>query len=231
MKDFPDEKLHPDLVASIIHDEEGGFSLIHHPRLVTLLSADPDVPSPVNGLHNMQYQARKAAYDAAIAEEDWDGAVFAYTERPYRVPVFDSLAAYLTDEDYWRMLAQLWIDQENPEDFADEWRGRFNADRPGRENMMTPDEQIALSMLPEPVTLYRAGIIYRVGIDGRVQAGLSWSTSRETVEWFGKRFDSRLPLFRAHIAKKDIAAYWIRRGENEVLVLDPSAPRDVKRIR
>jgi len=225
LKDFPNEKLHPDLVASIIHDEAGGFSLIHHPRLVTLLLADPDVPSPVNGLHNMQYQAKEAAYDAAIAEEHWDGAVFAYTERPYRVPVFDSLAAYLTDEDYWRMLAELWIDQENPEDFADEWRERFNADRPGRENMMTPDEQIALSMLPARVTIYRAGI------GSHVQAGLSWSTSRETAEWFGKRFNSRHPLFRAHIAKKDIAAYWIRRGENEVLVLDPSATRDVKRIR
>lgn len=221
---YEPETLHDDLREGIV-TTDGGLTLIHTPFHVGIYTADQaDVASEYNALLNQSHAARAERYHALVNAGQLHEAVFA-VERPYRTLVLDELAADMNDETYWRTVAAVWIDQENPEDYTDEWRARFNADRPGREAMMEPDERSEYDALPG------LAVIYRAALGDSDATGLSWTRERKVAEWFARRYrkDEPLPVYAALVARSDIAAYWTRRGEYEVLVVDPAALRNVRR--
>lgn len=208
LSQHPTTMLHPELQDCII-EADNGWRFVHHPRLVAVYDEFFDV------MLNEQYRALSECFGQAVANRAWSFAINLYTARPYRTDTFDMLAPLMSDRQYWRVLSGVWIDQENPEDFTEEWRDRFNANRAHKAMLMTPEERQEYSQLPERVPIYRADIVEN-------PSGLSWTTDPRVAEFFSKRFKSNHPIREAYIDKRNIAAYWTRRGESEVLVLDTS---------
>jgi hypothetical protein len=172
-----------------------------------------------NGLYNRQYQDRVAALRQAKASRNWERFVWLH-ERPYRVTEFRRIARRLDDDQYWRMLAQVWVDAG--ESFAQRelWTELWTADRYYREQVMTDDEHDALAILPESspglVTIYRGCA------DAETINGLSWAVSRRQASAYATRFatpDQTPVVATATIAKSDVQAYFVERKPNEAEIV------------
>jgi hypothetical protein len=200
------------------HIVEGEFTFVHHPLLVTPYAAG------LEKVLNQSFNAAKERLQDAIEGEDFGLAVFIHA-RPYRSQAFDDIVSRydVSDGEYWSILAEVWVDQENPEDYSDDWRERFSSPRPGRESLMHEDEFEALQALPEVVTIYRADISNEI-------TGLSWTTDISVARWFSRRFGESHSVYQAEIDKENIVAYWLRRKESEVFVLDPSHVRNIREV-
>ena len=70
------------------------------------------VPLWSNGSANRMYLQKKAEVKLALKEKEWNRFVFLH-ERPYRLQAFLEIQDQLTDTQYWRLLADSWIDTEN----------------------------------------------------------------------------------------------------------------------
>lgn len=220
-RDLEPEMLDADLRESII--ERGGYRFIHTPFYVGLVQGENDEPSFGHACTNRLHRARKTAYEEAVHERNWGKALFVMVERPYRTMAFDEMARLMTDAEYWELLADVWIDQENPEDFTEEWRARFRRPRRHASRLMTRDERKMFSRLPDELTIYRAAI-------GSEDLGLSWTLSPQVAKKFATRFGGDHRILRARIKKAHVRAYWTRRSEEEILVLDNSKLRDVEDV-
>jgi hypothetical protein len=88
----------------------------------------------------------------------------------------------LSGDDYWRAVADAWLDSDRQSLAPADWRGLWLADRPGREQVMTVEDRDALAALPERVTVYR-------GVNCRnYVAGISWTLDRNLAHWFALRW-------------------------------------------
>lgn len=215
------EMLIPQLRDSLTKTDLGIY-FVHTPFYVAV-SDDPEKPSVVHALANEGYRMHREAFHNAVHAHKWEMAIFAHVQRPYRPQVFEMLADRMTDAEYWELAAEVWIDQENPEDFAEAWRQWFSPERPGREHLMKDYEAEALEKLPDFITVFRAAI-------GTEDIGLSWTTHFEVARWFAKRFGASHKVLTAKVQKQDVVAYWTRRNEYEVLVLDPKALQEVEEL-
>lgn len=212
------EPLVPELEASLQHSDTG-FTMIHHPLVVSIYTGPA-----LNKHHNAHLEHLSRQLVKAMAERNYSLAVFTHA-RPYRTDALVNIVENneLSDQEYWELLAEVWIDQENPEDYAEEWRDRFTVDREDRHFLMDEEERKALDELPDEVVIYRGDI-------SEETTGLAWSTSLKVAKWFANRFDSSYTVYTAKIKKENIAAYWTRRSEQEVLVTDPEHLMDVKEL-
>ena len=199
-----DEPLHPDLEEHLVVTDFG--RMVHHPLVIEIM------PRPA--LVNHRYEAKRKALDEAMAAGNWHQAVWLH-ERPYRLDAFMSISDLLDDDNYWSLLADIWIDSENIWQNLDQWRRLFESRRPG--SPMTEEEAAALAAMPDPVPVYRGGV------EDANEYGLSWTTDRARAEWFAVRMtadDEVGVVLEGVVAKKDVAAYFMRRGENEIVVFD-----------
>lgn len=214
MPDFlndPVEELHPDLEAAMQVTDFG--PMIHH----KLVIAPFHVPQ-LNALVNRQYEHKLQEVGRAKGNGEWSHYVFLH-ERPYRVQAFQDLVdqGLLKDDEYWPLLASMWVDSENIREFPHVWEELLQSDRRRKHTMMDEDELTAYACLPHTLTIYQGHTVDR-------DDGWSWTTDLAKAEWFAHRF-SRLegdaPLVsHGTVAKEHIHAYLLRRGESEVLV-DP----------
>jgi hypothetical protein len=88
----------------------------------------------------------------------------------------------ITDEDYWRLVADAWTGHDVVHPDLPEWRRLFGSPRPGREHLMTDDERARLAGLPDRVTVHRG-----FG-DPAGRLGMAWTLDRERAEWFARDF-------------------------------------------
>lgn len=200
-------ELHPDLQAAIREAEGSLPAMIHHPRMVELFWDDELLVAHCN----KRYEQLSAHYQQAVDRGDHGAAIMLFTARPYRSQELDLLAPRMTDPEYWGLIATVWVDQENPEDYPVEWLARFLANRGHREHLMKPAEHQALAALPEVVEIYRGG---------PDTTGFSWTTDPEVARFFARRWSASDPIWRSSVRREHIYAYWLGRSESEVLVLD-----------
>lgn len=199
-----DEPLHPDLEEHLITTDFG--RMVHHPLVIE--------HSPRPAMVNYRYEAKRKALHEAMNDSNWHQAVWLH-ERPYRLDAFMSISDLLDDDNYWSLLADIWIDSENIWQNLDQWRQLFESTRSG--SPMTDEEEAALAAMPDPVPVYRGGV------EDANEYGLSWTTDRERAEWFAVRMtadDEVGVVLDGLVAKKDVAAYFTGRGENEIVVFD-----------
>jgi len=167
----------------------------------------------------IEARAQAAATDRrakARAARDWPQYVFSYP-RPYRRDGFSLIRDRLSDSEYWELLREMWIDTELPNLNRQRawWLRLFKSSRENRSELMTPNEREALSTLPDPVKIYR-------GAAPEYARGLSWTTDPERAKWFAERYSAwDGKVFACEIPKTKILAYFLERGEDEV-VIDPS---------
>lgn len=199
-----DEPLHPDLEEHLITTDFG--RMVHHPLVIEY--------APRPAMVNYRYEAKRKALHEAMTAGDWHQAVWLH-ERPYRLDAFMQIEDDLDDEEYWSILADIWLDSENIWQNLDQWRELFESTRSG--SPMTEEEEAALAAMPDPVPVYRGGV------EDANEYGLSWTTDRERAEWFAVRMtadDEVGVVLDGLVAKKDVAAYFTGRGEDEIVVFD-----------
>jgi predicted ABC-type ATPase/DNA-binding MarR family transcriptional regulator len=163
---------------------------------------------------NKQYRQKLEAVADARKNKKWSSYINLH-ERPYRLDAFMDVEDEMTDGEYWSSLADVWVDSENIWQNQDIWKSALSSKRPDRISMMNKEEQKEFASLPNELTIYRGYL------KGKNKNGLSWTTDRDKAEWFSNRLAGRgdNPVVQqATVNKKDVVAYFSRRGESEVVV-------------
>ncbi len=205
----PEEDLHPDLVPYLVESSFG--QALKHPLVF-------DVPYTPRSNHrlNYWYQYKLDRIREVIAERNYGAVIYLY-ERPYRLDAFHQIADHLTDEEYWALLADTWIDSENIWQNREEW-GEVLAGRPNSHLFMDEEDREKLAKLPDPIPVYR-GAAAGVNDDG-----LSWTTDVRRAIWFANRLrrpDEQRVLVVGEVAHADVIGYLTGRGEDEIVVQNP----------
>jgi hypothetical protein len=165
---------------------------------------------------NLLYTQKKIAIDRAIENEQYSTYVYLH-EKPYRINAFDSIENLLTDAEYWSLLADVCIGTENMWQEKHLIHELLTADRSDRHLMMDADEYEQYKELPETLTVYRGCIT------GKNEDGFSWTLDQSRAKWFSERLarDGDEPIVLERTIKRDDAiAYFTRRGESEILLID-----------
>lgn len=202
----------PILAASVV-ELDSGMTFIKHPFVNDLYFGPA-----MHARYNAQFEYKREATAKAKAERRWHSYVF-LTERPWRFERLIEIADEMTDEEFWTLVSDVWQDSENIRENQEDWDELLRSERPGRAAMMTDEERSELEALPSIVTVYQGHTAER-------DDGWSWTTRRETAEWFARRFasfeDDVAMVTTGRIRKEDVLAYLLGRGEFEILV-DPEA--------
>jgi hypothetical protein len=152
-----------------------------------------------------------------------------------RLSAFDRIAERIEDDAvYWDCLRLTWTMDDAPGLNHDVWTALWEA-RPGREQVMLPEERATLAALPDPVHVWRGTARHAE------DAGWSWTTDPARAVWFARwHADNRrvrmlygvsaqgTPMvFEGFVARDRVLAVLHERGEGEVIV--PFASVDIVR--
>ena len=146
------------------------------------------------------------------ATGDWNGLIW-LRPRPLRPQCFLDIQSELTDREYWRLLAEVWIDAEGVGYNRLAWLRLFSSSRSHKHELMTPEEHAVFDALPEQVRVYR-------GAPLKHARGMSWTTALEVAERFARTSSSDGMVHTTTIPKAKAIAYLDGRKESEI-VLDP----------
>lgn len=159
---------------------------------------------------------------------DWKGSteaerrviegILRLKETPFAILDFDKKKRHLGDYWYWFTLSTLWVSYSGWSDLQ-LWKRLFRSGRPRRNtSIMKPSEWAAYKALPDTITAYRA---HRPGETDWISYTLSRSLAERWVEQRG----GYLGIYT--LRKKDCLALLLRRGEEEVLMLEPNKARRI----
>ena len=116
-------------------------------------------------------------------------------------------------QDFSMLLGKFWTEEENPNgdvnvpvSLSAKWFK--SADKHA---LMYDDEYKTYKNLPETFTIYR-GVT-----PGRNPDGMSWTRDLSKADWFSRRFGDGYVL-EGIANKKDVLAFFSRRGEEEVVI-------------
>ena len=110
---------------------------------------------------------------------------------------------------YWDLLRTVWITAGMPENY-ELFRSLFSSKRPFRYFVMTPEDEAFLGALPNEITVWRAS-------KGPEDRGLSWTLDEKFAAEYAEK-KGRV-LIERQVQKKDVFAYFNRRGESEIIIL------------
>ncbi|RYZ92819.1 MAG: hypothetical protein EOP06_03070 [Proteobacteria bacterium] len=201
--------LHRDLRSSVT--DIVGIPWIRH-ELVSM----PFSESEYDYVNNY-YVRRKELSEELFENKKW-AMYLTMHEVPWHVEAFSRIHRYLEDEEYWKILASIYMASENLWQNKRAWKMFLSSERPGREHFMTEAERKFLAELPESFTIYRG---YMKGLN---KSGFSYSLSENTAIWFSKRYlGLELDSSQVHkrtIKKKNVFAYLSRADESEIIVIE-----------
>jgi hypothetical protein len=213
--------------TEVLHGEE---SLL--PELIRYLDSNPEDHELVDIYHpllfvfqinpykaawvNAQYRKTKARVDAALAARDVDTYVLSH-ERPYRFEALKRCVkkSLLTENDYWPMVAWVWIDSNNIFQNLAGWKRLWSEKIPNREMVMNENERSCLATMPNLIRVWR-GMKFKKSV-----TGLAWTFNAEKAEWFANREllrgSKKSFVASGLVAKGDVYAVFLRRHEFEVV--------------
>jgi hypothetical protein len=146
-------------------------------------------------------------YDAKIGRE-----MIKREGTPEAITYFNENCKGLTDYGYWFYLSTLWVSYTGYSDL-DLWKELFSSLRPNRKQcIMKPSELRVYEAMPKFVHIYRA---HR---DGETD-WIAYTTNPIKAGQFA-RLRGVSTVKEYEVKKKDIIALFLRRGEDEVIVLD-----------
>lgn len=136
---------------------------------------------------------------------------------PYQLTFLKYAKPFLSEEDFSRLLAEVWVSSENPNcdanvstTLAASWFREAKKDV-----LMTARDYKYYCTLPSEFDVYRGVSV------GRNPKGISWTRNFSTAHWFAHRYDTSTEFGYvqcAHIKKSRALAYFNTRGEDEVVV-------------
>lgn len=200
-----------------LHGYNGNCGLFQHPFCCCL--CDPHDA----GFINRCIRDRMQRLPDLVRKKEW-GIVMSLYETAFLCEAFARYERQFDDTSYWRILGEVWIQQEQLWPNRHRYLSYFTSKRPDRQCLMTPEEHTALGALPDEFPIYR-------GFLGQRGKGMSWTLEESQAEWFAHRFamgESKQPrLAEGIVAKKHVLAYFDGRNEKEIVV-DPAKVRSVK---
>lgn len=148
--------------------------------------------------------------------------ILKHEETPNAIKVFAEHEHKLDDYTYWFLLSTCWVSYTGWSDL-EQWKELFGSKRQKRKDcIMKPSEVKRYNYLPNKITIYRAHrpnetdwIAYTINID------------------IAKRFAKERGTNKIHqytVNRKDVLALFLRRGEDEVIVLDKSKVKYVDTV-
>ena len=137
--------------------------------------------------------------------------------KPYLLLWFKLVSEYLDEKDYAKLLADIWVRSENPNNDVnvslDECIEFFK--KANKSILMNEDEYKVYSDLPDMVHVYR-------GVSkGRNPKGLSYTLNKDKAIWFQNRYadkDNKGFLIEKDIKKENILAFFSSRDEAEIVI-------------
>lgn len=133
----------------------------------------------------------------------------------------------LTDYDYWCLLGILYIHGGYWSFITPNlWRLLLSSERPQRNMIMQPFERRTLENLPEKV------ICYRIHHSKAESDWISYTISSRLISKFVKEYrkhDAFYSVEKFKVAKQDIDFFFGRNYEDEIVVLDRSKVKKLKR--
>lgn len=207
------EPLRPDLRPFLQETEVGYF--IRHPfcnEMVQYLDRC--------ALIHQTIDKQAAMADACFEAHDYEGyinCIEIYSQPEW----FAKDADLLSDDRYWPILSRIYQAQKFTHYYRELFDGLFRADRPGRENLMTPEERETLAKLPDVLTVYRG---YSDDDAEGYAEGISWTLDRRVALWYANwNSDADYPrLITAKVRKSDVWAFF----DGGDLLLPPEAVYD-----
>lgn len=208
------EPLVPELQECVYVDPALDMKVLKHPLVFS-------VPLMLPGQANLALRQKKAMLDDALKREDWASVIWIH-ERPYRCWALIEYVVGWDDDtnvpiplNYHReevrdLAADVWVDSENIGQHEDDWAAMFSGWECGDE-MLFSDDPKGWATLPDPLTVYRAGID-----DG----GWSWTLDPKVAVFFAKRFGTQHVMSTGRVPKNCVFGYLTRRSESEVLIPD-----------
>lgn len=198
-----------------IYQETTGL-VLRHP----LLTVSP-YSEQKKAIYTRQLQDKFRELRRAKQTRNWAKLIWLHEPR-YRGDALWQIASLMTDSQYWRMVAEVWINSEDRLLMQEVWTQLWSSSRPHREQAMTDYEHDALALLPESEPGYIT--IYRGYCDPSALYGMSWAVSRTQALEFAHLYagPQGTPLLAiGQVRKRDIKAHFVDRkpGEAEVVVL------------
>jgi hypothetical protein len=148
---------------------------------------------------------RTARADACFEAHDYEGYIRC-------VEIFSQPewlakdAELLPDNNYWLLLRGVYENQKYTHYSREVFDKLFRRDRPGRENLMTPEERDVLARLPDVLTVYRG---YSDDDGDGYADGISWTLDRRyAVVHANSNLDHAYPrVITGRVRKEDVWAY------------------------
>lgn len=147
-----------------------------------------------------------------------------YEGTPDAITNFARVCHLLTPYSYWFVLGTLWVSYSGWSDLR-LWKRLFKGIHPSREtSLMKPSELVEYRQLPDVITAYRA---HRIG----EADWISYTLSPEIAARFARERDV-MTVTEYQLRKRDVIALFLRRGEQELLMLRPdrATPIHVHRV-
>jgi len=164
--------------------------------------------------------------------EDWKGStnkercvakrLLELEGTPEAIKYFAEKRTDLSDYWYWFLLGTLWVSYSGHSDL-NLWRELFGADRPNREtSLMKPDELREFRAFLERFGVFRA---HRENETDWISYTCSFAC---VAKFAAMRENGSVKAYL--VDKSDVIAYFTRRGEGEVLMLNKENAEFVKEI-
>jgi hypothetical protein len=130
---------------------------------------------------------------------------------PYAIIRFTQLSMKMSDYLYWFLLGTLWVSYSGWSDL-DLWKQLFRCGRRKRRtSLMKPSEMDIWMKLPDKIVAYRA---HRPGETDWI----SYTLSREVAGRFARERKTEVTEYT--LSKEDCLAVFLRRDEEEIIMLD-----------
>lgn len=156
-------------------------------------------------------------YDAMVARK-----LIELEETPEAIIYFSKVCDKLSDYAYWYYLSTLWVSYTGYSDI-NLWKKLFAAKRKFKTiSIMKPSEVEEFNKLNSNINAYR---VHRKDEEDWIAYTLSLDVAKRFAK---ERNVDKISLYK--IKKKDIEALFLRRGEQEVLLLNKEKAKFIKEI-
>jgi hypothetical protein len=199
------ETLHPDLQACL----KG--HVLYHP----LLGRRP-YEERFTAIYNRDYQRKLRLLEQYKLLGQWSSAIWLH-ERPFRPDVLQKFSSAMDDDQYWRLVGEVWLDAEDRSNDRRCWTQLWSARKSCRDQVMTADEHRKLAAIKDGIV-----VVYRGCHDRRMIDGLSWMLDRTAAQAAAYAAPGTPMVATAEVMKQHIQALFSgrqNRRQDEVVVL------------
>ncbi|SEO30589.1 hypothetical protein SAMN04490248_103256 [Salinihabitans flavidus] len=208
-------ELPPEYHSYVVEDGPYGLQFCH--PFCHVLSFDV---LPVSNLVDT-ITSMSAIYEKNCANGDFESALYTVV-KPYRRDYLLDLIYEHGVGSLYSAIRCVWVDVDWFWDYYDLWHevwSRVQDSDDGRIQVISPEDRETFDALSDTLTVYR-GFQWSEDGDGCEECGWSWSLSKETAEWFARRWPGGIPaVATVTVPKSAVLAYFNDRKEQEIVLM------------